>query len=175
MLTTYDESVEGKKPDIEEIKLSDLFKEVPKNRKLSFELIVNLINLSIGNNKQLMINNPKLYGYAVIIDKIRTYEKEELLGIEKPTVEQRREALRRAIKRAMDYCLDKGILADFIKENAMEVYNMLTEEFDITVAERIWKEEAWEEGREEGRYEILNLVEQGYTAEQIKTMLSANS
>ena len=51
---------------------------------------------------------------------------------------------------------------------------MLTEEFDIAVAERIWREEAREEGREKRDVEILDLIMQGYTIEQLKGILSAN-
>ena len=181
LLTTYDERVDGKKPDVETKRLSELFKEIPKNEDPSLELRMRVINIDIGRNQKLIASNPKLYGYAVIIHKISAYNREELKGIKRPTTEQRREALRRAIKRAMDYCIAKGILGDFIKENAVEVYNMLTEEFDITVAERIWKEEAWLEGKLKGKLEgklegweeALNLMRQGYTLEQLESIRSS--
>ena len=173
MLTTYDAREVGKKPYVEKMRLSDLFKEVPKGEETNLELIMKVVNINI-ENEELLVKNPKLYGYAMIIDKIHSYHREELKGIEKPTKEQWFGALNRAIRRAMDYCIANGILTDFIKEKALEVYNMLTEEFDIVVAERIWREEAKEEGREERDIEILDLIRQGYTTEQLKAMLSAN-
>jgi flagellar biosynthesis/type III secretory pathway protein FliH len=49
-------------------------------------------------------------------------------------------------------------------------------EFDINVAEQVWKEEALEKGREmgraEGQNEILELINQGCTLEQIKERLA---
>jgi flagellar biosynthesis/type III secretory pathway protein FliH len=57
--------------------------------------------------------------------------------------------------------------------------NMLLTEWNIDDAKVIWREEGWEEGMEKGREEgraevqtILNLVRQGYTAEQIEKMLA---
>ena len=80
--------------------------------------------------------------------------------------------------------MEHNILVDFLKENAVEVINMLTAEFDIRVAERIWKEEALErgiekgiakgrqEGIEKGREEekekiVRNLLALGMNVEQI--------
>jgi flagellar biosynthesis/type III secretory pathway protein FliH len=49
-------------------------------------------------------------------------------------------------------------------------------EWDWDVAKKVWKEEAKEEGVEEGLEmgveKTLSLMRQGYTAEQIETMLS---
>jgi hypothetical protein len=42
------------------------------------------------------------------------------------------------------------------------------EEWNLDDAKQVWREE----GREEGENEVLELMEQGYTAEQIKAKLS---
>jgi flagellar biosynthesis/type III secretory pathway protein FliH len=58
--------------------------------------------------------------------------------------------------------------------------DMLLKEWDWDVAKEVWQEEAMEKGREEGmekgmekgRNQILELMEQGYTTEQIKAKLT---
>jgi flagellar biosynthesis/type III secretory pathway protein FliH len=43
----------------------------------------------------------------------------------------------------------------------------------------VWQEEAWEDGREEGlekgQKNVLELMRQGYTVEQIETMLASRA
>ncbi|MDR1894225.1 MAG: hypothetical protein LBQ61_05980, partial [Spirochaetales bacterium] len=57
-----------------------------------------------------------------------------------------------------------------------EVKNMLLEEWNIDDAKEVWYEEGLEDGlekgREEGQKAILDLVRQGYSPEQIESMLS---
>jgi flagellar biosynthesis/type III secretory pathway protein FliH len=57
--------------------------------------------------------------------------------------------------------------------------NMLLEEWNWDEAKEVWREEALEEGREEGmkkgRNQILELVKQGYTPEQIEAKLTEES
>ena len=59
---------------------------------------------------------------------------------------------------------------------------MLMAEFDLDIAERIWKEQAWEEGlergleqglergKEEGKLEILALMEQAENLEDFRRL-----
>ena len=55
-----------------------------------------------------------------------------------------------AIKNAVHYCLDHGIMKDYLEENAKEVFNMARLEWDINEAKAAWQDEAREEGQEEG-------------------------
>jgi flagellar basal body-associated protein FliL len=72
--------------------------------------------------------------------------------------------LEEAIKLAVDYCLKKNILLDYLKEKANESIKMLTHEYklkdDIKFARK--------EGKEEGREEVLKLMAQGLSYEEIK-------
>jgi predicted transposase YdaD len=98
---------------------------------------------------------------------------------------ERKSALSRAIREAITYCLDRDILAEYLKRHSGEVLNMFTMEFDINVAEQVWKEEALakgreigrregeERGRQAGRSEILELINQGCTLEQLKERLAS--
>jgi len=133
-----------------ELKLSDLFEEVPGHEGVDLELKVRVININLGHNEGMMARSEHLRGYAIITEKIREYTPKG-----KMSEEERKTALGKAIKKAIEYCVEHGILVDFIKENAGEVMNMLTMEFDINVAEKIWREEGLEEGLEKGREEGL--------------------
>ena len=58
--------------------------------------------------------------------------------------------LAEAIGQAVKDCVEKGILAEFLQANASEVINMLTAEFKMEEAVKVWKEEGIEEGIERG-------------------------
>jgi predicted transposase YdaD len=55
-----------------------------------------------------------------------------------------------AIQRAVEDCIEKGILADFLRLHSSEVINMLTAEFILEDALQVWKEEGKKEGMTEG-------------------------
>jgi SOS response regulatory protein OraA/RecX len=80
-------------------------------------------------------------------------------------------ALEEAMKKAIEYCIGHNILSGFLKKHGSEVFNMLLTEWNIDDAKEIWQEEA----REEGMEIILNLVRQGYTAEQIEKILAGET
>ena len=61
--------------------------------------------------------------------------------------------LEEALKRTIEYCNGQGILVKFLKENALEVVNMLDTQFTFEDAVKVWKDEAREEGLEEGNLE----------------------
>ena len=153
------------------LKLSDLFEYVPEHETIDLELSVKVININYGHNEELMSRSEHLRGYSIIVNKIR-----ENMPSGKLSSEERKFALGKAIKKAIEYCVEHNILADFLKENAGEVINMLTTEFDINVAEKIWREEAMEEGlakgmikgMEKGKEKIAkNLLLLGMNVEQV--------
>jgi predicted transposase YdaD len=171
------------------LKLSDSFEQVEGRESTnSLELEVQVININLGHNEEMLLRSEYLSGYSIIVDKIREYTG-QVSGL---SYEERRIVLSRAIRKTLEYCVEHNILEGFIKENGVEVMNMLSAEFDINVAERIWKEEAMERGiekgrregmekgmergrevgRKEGKEEFLSLIRQGYTLEQLEKSLS---
>lgn len=58
--------------------------------------------------------------------------------------------MKAALNRAIDYCIEKDVLAEFLKKYRAEVLGMMLEEFDVRKYERSLREEGHEEGREEG-------------------------
>jgi predicted transposase YdaD len=67
-------------------------------------------------------------------------------------------------------------LKSFLEKYAAEVFDMFEGEWDMDTALKFQKEEGREDGREEGREEgqdtVLELMEQGYNAQQIRDMLA---
>ena len=104
-----------------------------------------------------------LAGYSAFIAKVREYEQKE---------KGRDEAMRLAVKD----CIADNILKEFLETHAAEVINMLMTEWNWDDAKEVWFEEGLEQGREQGleqgQHQVLALLEQGYTLEQIKAKLA---
>jgi len=76
--------------------------------------------------------------------------------------------LEESVKAAIQYCIEKDILRQFLKEHSSEVINMLTE--DITVEELAAVR--YEEGREDERKNVMELLSQGFSVEELKQLLT---
>jgi predicted transposase/invertase (TIGR01784 family) len=68
-----------------------------------------------------------------------------------------------AMKNAILYCIDNGFIPDFLRANAVEVENMLYTHFELDKALQATRNDAWEDGIEQG-------IEQG-KLEAAKAML----
>jgi hypothetical protein len=127
-------------------------------------------NINKGRNKELLSRSESLSGYAEFVARVRENQKAAL-------------SLEAAVTEAVRYCVERGILAPFLEEHGSEVMGMLLKEWDWDMAKEVWQEEAMEKGMEKGREEtrkedrnqILELINQGYTAEQLKAKLTEDS
>ena len=150
--------------DHKELKLSDAFKDIEglkttDNTSSPLELVVQVYNINKGHNSHILEKSKNLDGYSIFIDKIREYKNNGA-------------TLEESLKNAVKYCLENDILADFLNIYKSEVMNMILE--DLTIDE--WLEVRYEDGLEQGRVEgrlerdqyILDLISQGFSAEQIK-------
>ena len=122
-------------PQESEMKLSDSF--IVKGDKINLELKVKIININYEKESRILKDSPTLEGYSYFIHTIRQNESKGMSRDE-------------AIKTAMEDCITKGILKEFLLNYGSEVHNMLFAEYDKEEALRIAKEEAREDGREEG-------------------------
>jgi flagellar biosynthesis/type III secretory pathway protein FliH len=136
------------------------------------------LNINQGHNAPIIQACKTLNGYSAFIAKVREYEEQ---------VAVRADAMKMAIK----YCIKNNILKDFLQIHASEVTNMLLTEWNWDDALAVREEEGREEGRkegleeglEEGREEgleegqnmVLELLDQGYTPEQIRAKLKTSS
>jgi hypothetical protein len=123
------------------------------------ELVVQVYNINLGCNEEIARRSGRLAGYRAFMGKVR--ENRATMTLEE------------AMKAAIRYCLEQGILSGFLREHSTEVINMLLTEWNLDDAREVWQEEAREEGREEGQKNILELMRQGYTAEQIEALLAS--
>jgi hypothetical protein len=152
-------------PDQWEERLSDAFIDPEGDGKNTLDLVVRVYNINKGRNKELLSRSENLSGYAEFVARVRENEK----------AMPRDQAVTEAVRR----CIRDGILAGFLEEHGSEVMNMLLEEWNWEEAKEVWREEALEEGMERGaqkeRNQILEMIKQGYTAEQIEAKLSKDS
>ena len=65
--------------------------------------------------------------------------------------------IREAVSKAVDDCIEEGILADFFKHNAAQAIEALTEEMLQEQALSDIEQEGYEEGLAEGRAEGVNI------------------
>lgn len=117
----------------------------------SLELIVTAFNINYGLPQSLLKNCSYLNDYSVLIGKVKEGIK---LGL------SRRDAISRAVK----FCLDNGIMGNYLIEHAEEVFNMLALEWNLddALAAR------FEEGRDEERESIaIKMLRKGKYFEEV--------
>lgn len=124
-------------PDRQVLKLSDAF----MNEDGCLECEAVMLNINYGNNRELMERCRRLEEYAIFVATVRKYALDEKLSL---TI---------AINRAMDECIEKGILLDILIEERAEVFMYILESFDKELYEKDLKEDAFEEGKKEGKKE----------------------
>ena len=124
-----------KQPDIRELKLSDLYAHSEESPAL--ELVVTQYNINAKENADILSQCRTLREYSQFIDCIRKHQKGN--------------AIEEAVNLAIDECIHKGILADFLKANKAEVKAMSIYEFDAELHEKTVKDMAYEAGEKAGR------------------------
>ncbi|MDR2727531.1 MAG: Rpn family recombination-promoting nuclease/putative transposase [Chitinispirillales bacterium] len=135
----------GNVPDKQTLKLSQMFKDYNKNMPIELEISVDVYNINRGHNPELAKRSITLDGYEIFIDLVREYEKET-------------QKLDDAVKRAINECISRNVLKEYLERNGSEVRNMLLQEWNWEEALEVSKEEGKEEGYEEGKQESLERV-----------------
>lgn len=127
----------GKKEMPEEsiLSLSDAFEN--KELEADVELKVRMLNINYGHNSDLMEKCHILEEYARFVEVSRNYAADG-------------DSMEIVLNKAVDYCIENGILSEFLRKYRAEVVGMLLEEFDAEKYERSLRAEGREEGREEG-------------------------
>ena len=143
-------------PDYKEMRLSEAFKDASDLKTTdinsqSLELVVQVYNINSGHNPELLQRSETLGNYSSFIGKIREYKESG-------------SSLEEAMKTAIEYCIEHGILKLFLEEHSSEVINMLYTEFNLDEAKEVWHEEGYEEGIEEI---ARNALAKGYPVEEI--------
>ena len=102
------------------------------------ELKVKVININPEQNHEVLEKCPVLRDYSIFIDTIRKYQGQRDDNV---------------YEKAIRECIDKGILADYLRIHGSEVVNMLMSEYNYEQDIEVQREEAFEEGERLGRKE----------------------
>ncbi len=121
-------------PDKRELCLSDIFQV--KEEEPQLELRATMMNINKGHNKKLMDACKTLRDYAEYTALMREYAQVMPLG--------------EAVEKAVDDCISRGVLAEFLKKNRAEAIKVSIYEYDEERHMRQTKEEGYEEGYESG-------------------------
>lgn len=118
---------EKEQPLEQELLLSDAF--ITPTGKNSVELKVRVININSDKAHVLLEKCDILREYSQFVDTVRKYSHEE-----------------DSIKKAIDECIKKGILADYLERKGSEVANMLIAEYSYEEDIDVKRQEARREG-----------------------------
>ena len=117
-----------------EHRLSDAYETVSGEPALELKVLV--ININEGHNQKLMESCRILKEYAQYVSKVRTYKKTLKLN--------------EAVEKAVEECIQEGILRDFLLKHRAEVVAMSIFEYDREWEEELLRKEEFEAGRELG-------------------------
>ena len=128
-------------PLLRKMRLSDAF----DGDSDSLELVVSVFNINFGLSQPLLQKCPYLSDYSTLVGKVKEGIR---LGL------SRRDAIRRAVK----FCLDNGIMGNYLIEHSEEVFNMLALEWNMNDA----LQARFEDGRNEEREAVaIKLIHMG--------------
>ena len=117
--------------DCTDLRLSSAFEHLTGEAKL--ELIVTVLNV----NAELMQHCSTLNEYAQYVARVRHYATDMPLN--------------QAVERAVDECIQKGILTEFLTRNRNEVISMSIFEYDKELEEKKLRKAEYEYGFSEGK------------------------
>ena len=130
------------RPEKEVIKLSDSY--MTQGEEVSLELLVDVLNINIGHNKELLQACKTLGDYSEYVYRVREYAKE--MSIEE------------AVDRAIDECIKEDILREFLERNRAEARAMSIYEYNQEEHIRLEREDAFEDGRKSGEHRLGKLI-----------------
>lgn len=141
----------GKEPwEQEVLKLSDAY--MVQDFAPMLELSVKVINISPKEKHEILDKCKILKEYGEFIDTMNRFQEEGLPD---------------ACQRAVEECIKKGILEDYLRRKGSEVVNMLIAEYDYDMDIEVQREEAFEEGMEKGIEKLLEAYcECGFSREE---------
>ena len=127
-------------PDMQTLKLSDAF----GGDDGCLECRAVMYNINYGHNTELLEQCRILEEYAIFIDAIRKYQKTG-------------ESLKMAVELAVDECINNNVLREFLLKNRNEVVSVLLTEYNEKEHIKMEREDAYADGKIEGKEEGVNL------------------
>ena len=140
-------------PDETILQLTDAFEPV-SNRQPCLQCTAVMLNLNYGHNLVLMEKCQRLKEYSIFVDTVKSYCKGT-------------NDLRYAVTKAVDFCIENGILRDVLVKHKAEVISMVLTSFN----QKAYEKDLYEEGRLTMAQEIsLRLFNSGNSPEQISEL-----
>ncbi len=106
----------AERPEEEILRLSDAYHTREEEPQL--ELCVRVLNINDGNNRELLAGCRTLREYMQYVECVRKYA-------DRPGT-----ALEEAVERAVGECIDRGILAEFLRKNRAEAISVSIFEYN---------------------------------------------
>ena len=138
--------------DYNEFRLSSAYENTTDDPDL--ELKVTMLNVNDGHNLELMEHCRTLKEYAKYVARVRKYVTQNI-------------PLEEAVTRAVDECIEEGILAEFLMKNKAEVIKVSIYEYDKEFEEKKLRKAEYEAGVEAG----IELGERSLLENQIRKKL----
>ena len=133
------------------MRLSDAF----DGDSASLELVVTAFNINYGLPQPLLQHCRYLFDYSTLVGKVKEGIR---LGL------SRRDAIRRAVK----FCLEHGIMGNYLVEHSEEVFNMLALEWNMDDALQARFEDGYEDGRNEERESVaIKMLRKGKSFDEV--------
>lgn len=129
--TFYNGEEEWAKEEV--LKLSDAYLEQGVDAML--DLKVKMININPDQHHEILEKCPVLGEYSQFVEAVRAHQR---------TGEEN------ALQNAVDECIRRGILSEYLRKKGSEALNMLIAEYDYDMDIKVQREEAKEEGIEQG-------------------------
>ena len=137
------------------LKLTDSMAGTNASKVSSAEFTAHMININAGHSAQIMERCPLLHQYSLFVAALRKKISDGL-------------SLGDAIEETITECIEKGILADILREHRAEVTDMLFKEYDSAAHIASEKEISYEEGVQDGIRRGLQQSEQAVAEEKAR-------
>ena len=151
-------------PDKKIYRLSEQFEKPVAEPDL--ELTVTMLNINEGHNPDIMKVCTALKEYSIFVSTVRQYTKE----IPKDA-EDRDAAVKEAITKAIDKCIEDGILSEFLTQHRSKVVEVCMWDYNEELHSKTMKKESFDEGYDTGygsaSIDIYdNMISNGYSKEE---------
>lgn len=138
------------------LKLSDAF--MRKTEEPELELIVQVLNVNYGHNKELLEKCIPLQDYAILNKRVR-----DNVNIGMPIED--------AATQAVNSCIKDHVMEDFLLKERAGVIAMHVLDFNEELHNRSLREEGYEEGRNEERNVLIKkMLSKGKSPEEISAL-----
>ena len=148
-----------KRAEYEVLKLSDAYEQRLEDPEL--ELKVRMLNINTGNNKELLDQCRLLKEYMLYVECVRKYAKTKRLD--------------EAVECAVNECIEKNILREFLQKHRAEAIAVSIFEYDEEREKEKLRKAEYEAGQKRERERFKELAEKMQADQRIEELLRATT